>query len=462
MTLRLQIVAVITLLVVLTTSAVGLLSYRTAAQELYQENADSLAAAAAELQESARDTLARSDLPGVSYGNVAPSAVAAVFPERFSPQFTKVLVQVLDKRASTVLFPTGRELPVSDEDRALALSNTDAVSELSEVLIRGENYLSLTAAIPGGGAVQLARSLSERDRVLGVIRTSTFTAVVGAILAGLALSWVLGTGVVLRLMRLTRAVEEVTETGDLAPDLPSPGRDEAGRLSAAFQRMLKALATSREQQQRLVQDVGHELRTPLTSLRTNLEILQQYDNLEPAEKAAILHDVQAESQALTALVEEVVDIASGRYISDEPQEVVLSDVASAAARQVARRHGRDILVSGDDGVVYISESGLTRAISNLLENAVKYSPSETTIEVECFNGCLEVLDRGAGISPSDAERAFDRFFRSATQTSVPGSGLGLAIVADIVQGASGSVFARSRPDGGSVFGFVLPHDDARP
>lgn len=462
MTLRLRIVLVVTFLVMTTTTAVGLLGYQTASQEMYKENAASLEAAAFELQDSARATLARADLPGASAGNVAPSAVAAVFPERFSPQFTKVLVQVLDKRGTVVLVPPGRDLPVSDLDRDLALSDTDALSALTEMSIRGENYLMLTAAIPGGGAVQLARSLGERDRVLQVIRTSTFVAVLGAILAGLALSWVLGTGAVLRITRLTRTVEKVTETGDLQAELPAGSRDEAGRLAAAFQRMLSALGSSREQQRRLVQDVGHELRTPLTSLRTNVEVLGQTRDLPDDELDDLLHDVQAEATALSDLVEEVIAIASGRYTSDEPEELVLVDVALSAAQQVGRRHDRDIDVSGDDCTVLAPATGLQRAIVNLLENAVKYSSANSMVEVVCSAGKVEVLDRGIGISPEDSSRIFDRFYRAAGHPGVPGSGLGLSIVSDIVVSSGGSVFAQPRPGGGSIVGFVLPQHDARP
>lgn len=461
MTLRLRIFLVVVSVVVLATVFVASFVYRTVSQELYQENADSLYAAATELQQSARATLERTDLPGATSGNVAPSAVAAVFPERFSPQFTKVLVQVLDKRGTTVLFPPGRELPVTEYDEQLAVSSSDTMSPLTEVSVRGEQYLMLTAAIPGGGAVQLARSLSERERVLEVIRASTLTVVLSAIFAAVIISWLLGSGVVRRISRLTNAAEQVASTGEFNAEFPSVRNDEAGRLSAAIQRMLSALEASREQQRRLVQDVGHELRTPLTSLRTNVEVLYHLDALPPEDLQSLLRDVQDASSSLTALVEEVVAIASGRYTADEPEDVVLLDSAAFVADTVSRRHGRTITVEGDDSVVRVSAVGLERAISNLLENAVKYDPSGASIEVQCSGGELLVLDRGPGVPTEDSDRVFDRFYRVPAQSSVPGSGLGLSIVADVVRSARGSVFVRPRPGGGSIFGFRLPTEKSR-
>lgn len=454
MTLRLRLVLAITVLVALATGTVATWGYQVTSRELRNEVADSLTAAASELQTAAERALTLASLTGGETSG--PHAVAAVFPERFSPQFTAVLVQVLDLTGAPVLSPEGRPLPVSDADRKLAGSFTSTVGPIIETEVAGEPYLTLTVAMPDGGAVQLARSMAEGQRVLAVTRDTALGTVLVAFAFSILLAWILGTGVVRRLLRLTHVAEEVAETGQLDVEVPAGGSDEAGRLGTAFNRMLTALAESKKAQERLVQDAGHELRTPLTSIRANLSVLRQGHDLSDAERDALLADLDSETRELTDLVNEVVDIASQRYSTQAATTVTLADVVEEVAARSSRRHGREITLDLDESQAYIAAAALERAVSNLVENAMKFDTSGGAIDVRVHQGTVTVLDRGPGIPDSDLDRVFDRFYRSAASRSLPGSGLGLSIVADIVAAAGGTVEAKQRAGGGAQLSFTLP------
>ena len=136
--------------------------------------------------------------------------------------------------------------------------------------------------------MQIARGLDEVDAVLDDVRKRTLILVVAVSLAAAAMGWLIAGTVTAPVRRLTKAAEDVGTSGRLDVEVPGTGSDEVGRLGAAFRRMLDALALSRAEQQRLVQDAGHELRTPLTSLRTNLSVLRRHPDMEPVMQRQIL------------------------------------------------------------------------------------------------------------------------------------------------------------------------------
>lgn len=303
---------------------------------------------------------------------------------------------------------------------------------------------------------QLGRDLSEMERVLDDLRTRIL--LVGSIAVGLAgvAGWLFARGLTKSLRKLTDAAGEVSTTGRLDIDVTANGRDEVGRLGTAFSSMLGALARSREEQQRLVQDAGHELRTPLTSLRTNVDVLRRHTDLPGDMRAKVLDDLDTEVAELSALVEEVVAVGSGRSSDEVSRAMPLADAAHAAAERVGRRTGRTITVDADDSLVIAQRLLLERAITNLLDNAAKFDPTDLPIELSARQGRVAVRDHGPGIAPADLDHVFDRFFRSVTARSQPGSGLGLSIVTEVAGAHGGSTFADNHPDGGAVVGFVLP------
>jgi two-component system sensor histidine kinase MprB len=221
--------------------------------------------------------------------------------------------------------------------------------------------------------------------------------------------------------------------------------------------MLKALGASRRQQQQLVADASHELRTPLTSLRTNIELLVKSDDMEVAEKQELLSDVTFELGELTDLVSELVELATDARVAEEPvSQVELADLVEQVAERGRRRTGRTIVVMADDGTIEGRPAMLERAVTNLVDNAHKWSPLDAPIEVSVREGTVEVIDHGPGIDENDRTLVFDRFYRAEDARAMPGSGLGLAIVKQVVDLHGGRVWADETPGGGARVGFQLP------
>jgi two-component system sensor histidine kinase MprB len=298
--------------------------------------------------------------------------------------------------------------------------------------------------------VQVGRDLRETERVLDALRERTIALVaVVTVLAGAIGAAV--TGRMTRpLRRLTEAAAMVEETGSLDVELPARrSRDEVGRLSDAFGRMIAALSRSRSDQARLVQDAGHELRTPLTSIRTNLDVLDRYAELDEVDRREMVAAMRAEVDELTALVNEIVQAASGEVEDVEPERVALGPVVSAVADRVARRTGRDVRVESDESTVDVRVDPLRRAVSNLLDNAAKFDTTGGPLDVRVSAGEITVSDRGPGIPAEERSRVFDRFHRTDAARSLPGSGLGLAIVAEVARANGGTVSISDRSGGGT-------------
>jgi two-component system sensor histidine kinase MprB len=349
-------------------------------------------------------------------------------------------------------------LPIDARD--LAIARAGGPARLRTVSVDGTRYRVLTVSA-AAGAIQLARDLDEIDEVLGRLRTRLAVLTAGCVALAGVLGWLVARRIVRPVIELRDTAESITDTQDLTTPIPTGGPGEIGSLAQSFTTMVQALATSREQQQRLITDASHEMRTPLTSLRTNLELLDYLEQLPAAERAAILAAVQDDVGELTNLLTELVELATDQLSSDEaPEEVLLADLARDVAVRAARRSGCEIAVAdagaGAGATVTVRPQMLERAISNLVDNAVKYSPDGSSVEVVVDGGRLEVRDHGPGIGEEDQPHIFDRFYRSTTARAEPGSGLGLAIVKQIVQRHHGAVWARNHADGGAVVGFEVP------
>lgn len=139
--------------------------------------------------------------------------------------------------------------------------------------------------------------------------------------------------------------------------------------------------------------VGHELRTPLTSVRTNLFTLRHADGLPGGQRRRIIHDLTSETEELTALVNEVLDLATFRRGERTSSDIALGPVVDRVTRRASVRNGRDIRVRVDDSVVHSDPASLARAVSNLIENAVKFDPGGAVIDVDCSAGTVSVADR---------------------------------------------------------------------
>jgi two-component system sensor histidine kinase MprB len=365
--------------------------------------------------------------------------------------------QILDGTGAVTTAEPGPAIPVTDEDRAIATGADRGARSYRDVVIEDERYRLLTAALTGtGGAVQVIRSLAEGDRLSASLRDGVGIAVLVVALVAAAAGWLIARQLTRRLEQMARAADEIASTGRLDVPVPAGGRDEIATLGAALGGMLASLRRSREAQQRLVEDAGHELRTPLTSIRTNITVLRRHPELDDASRGRLIEDLDSETRELTALTNELVELAADRRDDEPLEEVALGPLVERAAARARRRSGRGILTETDASVVLGRPAALDRAVTNLLDNAAKFDASGGPIGVAVHAGSVSVSDRGPGIALEDRPYVFDRFYRSTAARGSPGSGLGLAIVRDVAEAHGGSVFTRDRPGGGAVVGFTLP------
>ncbi len=346
------------------------------------------------------------------------------------------------------------QLPVTDADRAAAASQRPSVEARTQD-VNGTPYRIVTVSPgQGRGAVLLARDWSQSASVLRQLAVVLAVCALALAVVAAAIGWLVARQITKRLVRLTDTAEQVSATGQLDLAVPGAGTDEVGRLAGSFNSMLGRLAASQADQQRLVQDAGHELRTPLTSLRTNISLLERFDELTPAVRERVLADLKGESRELTGLVNEVLALAGGQATEGEAEPVRLAAVAEAVAKRARRRTGREVTVSTDDSEVTATRQSLERAVWNLVDNAAKFDSSDAPIDLRVADRTIEVLDRGPGVAADDMPHLFDRFYRPVASRSLPGSGLGLAIVKDVAEASGGRVFAHPREGGGSVFGIT--------
>ncbi len=324
--------------------------------------------------------------------------------------------------------------------------------------VDGESYRILTTRWSDGRVVQIGRSLTESDQVLSDVRTRLALVVGSGVVLAAVLGWWIARRIARPIVRLRDTAEVIATTQDLHTTIPAGGYGEVGSLSRSFTTMVSALATSREEQQRLFSDASHEMRTPLTSLTSNLELLEQFERLPPADRADVLAAIGVELGELTHLLTELVELAAEPSVHDEPTEpVVLVDVGRDVARQTSRRSGREITTNAIDSTpVPARPQMIERAVSNLVDNAVKYSPAGSPVEITVTGGRLVVRDHGPGIAAEDRPHVFERFYRATAARSAPGSGLGLAIVDQTVRRHAGRVLVANHPDGGAEVGFELP------
>ena len=266
---------------------------------------------------------------------------------------------------------------------------------------------------------------------------------------------------------LTEAVEHVARTQDLAIRMPVSGDDEIARLSESFNAMTAALQSSRDEQKRLVDDAGHELRTPLTSLRTTIDLLIRSEEsgrpLPEGKRTELLTGARTQMRELTVLIGDLLELSRPEQTTPTAtrsvalHEVVENAVERVRPRGAAREIPVTITSKVDPWYTHGDAAALERAIVNLLDNAVKFTPPGTEVDVRLARGELTVRDHGPGVPPEELPHVFERFWRSPSARAMPGSGLGLAIAARAVREASGSVTLEAAPDGvGAVARLRLP------
>ncbi len=349
-------------------------------------------------------------------------------------------------------------LPVTGAVKAVAAGRRAAF--LRDEHVDGVHLRVLTRRGENGEALQIARSLTEADATLGRLRWLLLTVMLGGVGLAAALGLVVSRAATRPLARLTATAEQVTATGELHHRIAAGADDEPGRLAAAFNAMLSALESSRDAQRQLVADASHELRTPLTAIRANIELLEHAPQLAPDDRAAMLRSARDQLEDLTVLVGDLVDLARAGGSDSEvepPEELRLDEVVGAAVER-ARRHApaTTFTLTAEPSVVVGCRARLARALGNLLDNAVKWSPLDATVEVTVADGEVTVRDHGPGIAQVDLPHVFDRFYRAPSARGLPGSGLGLAIVKHVADAHDGTVVAEAALGGGTRLRLTLP------
>ncbi|WP_308108791.1 sensor histidine kinase [Streptomyces antimicrobicus] len=303
-------------------------------------------------------------------------------------------------------------------------------------------------------ALSVARPLSDIEKPLSTLAwVLLLVSGIGVVGAGAAGLWVARTG--LRPVdELTGAVEHIARTEDLTVRIPDAGDDEIARLSRSFNSMTAALASARDRQAQLIADAGHELRTPLTSLRTNIELLARSEEtgraIPPQDRKELLASVKAQMTELASLIGDLQELSRPDAAAPGPLQVVALHEIVDSALSRARLRGPELTFAADLQPWYVrgEAAALERAVVNVLDNAVKFSPPGGAVEVALRAGELTVRDHGPGVPAEDLPHVFDRFWRSESARALPGSGLGLSIVARTVQRAGGTAALRAAADGG--------------
>jgi len=344
----------------------------------------------------------------------------------------------------------------------LAVAQGRSGHSLRTIQIDGERHRVVAVPTRNPGlALIIAQPLEDQDRILSRLGWVTVAFGGAGVLAAALAGWGVASNGLRPVRRLTTSVEEIARTEDLTP-LPVEGDDEVARLATAFNQMLTALDASRTRQRQLVADASHELRTPLTSLRTNIDLLTMSafapdSGLSDEARGELLEDIRAQIEELTTLIGDLTELAREDPVSPQVEPVDLAEVVDHAVQRV-RRRAPDLLweVFTRPWWVVGEAPALERAVTNLLDNAAKWSPPEGKVTVRLSDGVLTVDDQGPGIPEQERARIFDRFWRSDVARTLPGSGLGLAIVRQVAERHAGTVEATGNASGGARLVLRLP------
>ena len=367
------------------------------------------------------------------------------------------LVQTVDRDGAIRTGPDVTRIPLIDGATDVASGTKEPF--FADVDVNGTPLRVYTTRWNRNMALQVARPLTETNAVVSDMGLALLvTALVGVLVAAV-LGFVVARAALRPVRRLTDAVEDVARTHDLTRRIETAtGNDEVGRLAQSFNTMLAELDESQRAQRQLAADASHEFRTPLTSLRTNIEVLVRNENLDPADRERLVRDVNAQIVEVSAMIGGMMEIARGdEPIDDEVAEVRLDQLVAGAVEE-ASFHWPDVRFVTDlhPSVVRGSANRIERAVSNLLDNAGKWSPPDAAVEVAVADREVSVRDHGQGIASEDVPFVFDRFWRAGSARGTPGSGLGLAIVRQVADQHDATVTVETPADGGTRMRLQFP------
>ena len=374
---------------------------------------------------------------------------ASILP-RHLPLLRNAFLQVVNRDGKVVSVFDKRALPVTAE--VLAVARGQRAEAFFDADVDGTAVRVYARAQGAGKALEVGRSLTEVEQALGQLVLTLVAISIAAVVLAALIGRLVAAAAVAPVHRVAEAADAVARTGHLSHHIAVPGGDDLGRLAASFNTMLDALSESLTRQRQLVADASHELRTPLATVRTNMEVLARADELPPDERATLIQDTVAQTGELTRLVGDLVELARGDG-QQEPFTVLdLGDVTCRVVEVVGRNYPSIAMrVDARPSLIRGAPERVSRAVSNLIDNAAKWSPPGGEVEIAIDDGAVRVRDHGPGIDAADLPHVFERFYRSPRARTMPGSGLGLAIVKQVADSHGGTVTATNAPGGGAVF-----------
>ncbi|MGI8334709.1 sensor histidine kinase [Actinomadura scrupuli] len=470
LTLRARLALLVALAVAVAVAACATVSWFLVRSELYNELDHRLRATSDRVNRPPGDFRPDHDPMSMQVAEAVRNCTAkpTSAPATFGPPPGYTFTQVLKADGTPCTIPGGGALEVTEEDREVAAGRRDeAVHDGAGLAPDSGDRVPvriMTRRLRGSGvAVSFALPVNQVEGPLGTLALMLISvSALGVLLSALA-GLMIARASLKPVDRLTDVVEHIARTEDLDTAIPIEGTDEIARLSRSFNTMTTALVSSRDHQQRLIADAGHELRTPLTSMRTNIDLLMRSEStgraLPPETRAKLLVSVKAQMLELSSLVGDLLELARQDETQRPKQIVPLHDVVGQAVERARLRglgHGLRLEASVEPWYVHGDPGSLERAVVNLLDNAVKFSPPGGAVDVRLHKGELTVRDHGPGIPDEELPHVFERFWRSPSARSLPGSGLGLSIVHRVAGESGGTVRLAPAPGGGTVASLTLP------
>ena len=440
MNLRTRYVAITAMLVFVIATAMSLGAYRIATDQLEKQ-------VKASLNQRALSTVEAINRPRRDFNDFFSNGPLdrAISQTEFDS-----ITQIIDVNGGLHKRPDRPTLPF--EPAVQALTENPNRAYYSSVNLENHEFRMLSVLATDGTIIQVAKDTQILVEAQNGMRTYLPLFAALAVLISGGFAWLFATRVTRPIEELAATAESIAATQDLNRSIEVSGTDEVAQLARSFNTMLVALRASSDRQRRLVQDASHELRTPLTSLRANAEILERA-SLSDEDRASILADMKAEVDELADLSVELSALATDQRAAESPVSIDLLDVVSEIAARATRRTSAEVSVhSTEDTIVSARPSQLERAISNLVDNAIKFSGTASPVEIHVGSKRVEVRDHGPGISDEDTPHVFDRFYRATSTRSMPGSGLGLAIVSQFAEANDANVYVLDNAGGGVIVG----------
>jgi len=342
-----------------------------------------------------------------------------------------------------------------------------------QVRARDRNAVLEVATLPlGGGTVlQVGKTSETRDQLLSNFRRVLLLGAAAAVAIGIVGGLFLTRSTLKPLRDLRDAVERILRTGQTDDRVPVYGTDDAvDELSGLFNAMLARITTLIHGMRNALDHVAHDLRTPMTRLRVTAE--SALATTDPARHREALSDCLEESDRVLSMLTTLMDISEAETgtMKLTRSEVALAKLAAevmAVYEDTAEDAGIMLAVSVPDNlVVRADRDRLRQALANLVDNAVKYTPTGGRVDVEArqVNGTvsISVKDTGAGIPEHEIPRIWDRLYRGDQSRTTRGLGLGLSLVRASVEAQGGTVTVDSQPGRGSTFTITLPHQSPAP